>query len=355
MRKAALAALLLGAPSLAAAWGERGHHAAAAAAARRVLLGVPDAERDSEPHRRLRDFFRSKAIELGHLSNIPDTAWRGGDPLVDALNKPTHFADADAWAKDFSSIPLSYEDALKALHGKPSLLDGKPIDLFETGTLYWRAQELYERTRDAFRRAATARKAAEARAALKDATLYAGLLAHFVADASMPLHNVTDWDSRETGNGGLHMYFETDAPLHAGPGLEAALDARVASAFGSLPDPAASPQPAALLARELGRRASSRLKELRRLDDSLLVERSGKSARRPHAEKGAEVYRPLLEDQLAEAAAALARLYRLAWEEGGRPDLPDRLWDYQFQPIFITPSYDPAAVERVKARVKAPR
>lgn len=356
MRRAALAAFLLGAPSLAAAWGERGHHSTASVAARAVLAGTKDADIHSAPYRRLRDFFASKAIELGHISNIPDTAWRGGGALVEALNKPTHFADTDAWAASFDQIPLSYEDALRALHGKPSLLDGRPVDLFETGTLYWRAEEFYESARAAFKRAAGAKPGSpEAREALKEATLHLGLMAHFVADASMPLHNVTDWDSRSTGNAGLHLYFETEAPLQAGPDLEAAIHQKLYAALGSLPDCAGSPRPAAQLARELGKRARARLLELRRLDDTLVVERSTEAARRPHPSEGLQRFSPLIEEQLALSAAALARLYRLAWEEGGRPELPARLWDYHFKPEFIPPAYDPAAVERVKARVNAPR
>lgn len=365
MRQTALAAALCLAllPGRAAAWGERGHHAVARAAALRVLEGV-EAGSWTPEGKSLLAFFRSKAIQLGHLANIPDTYWRGLDKVRSAENAPTHFADADHWTEDFDAIPLDYGAALAKFQGKPSLIDGSPVDLFETGTLYWRAQQFYGLLIDAFRRAKTAPENGERKAAVKDALLYAGLMAHFIGDASMPYHNAADYDGFTAGNGGIHSYFETEALSSETPELEAAVFRRIPEAFRNFGVEAKFQQggrwSGALLSRELGRQAFRRIPELRRLDDAFILERStvtdgGKrlAASRKPAEEAMEAFRPMIEEQLAFSAAVLARLWRGAWEQAGRPDLSKvHFWDYHHSPHFIPPDYDPDALRRIKERLK---
>lgn len=358
---AALCLALL--PGRAAAWGERGHHAVARTAALSVLEGV-DAAAMTPQEKSLRDFFRSKAIQLGHLSNIPDTHWRGLDAESAAQNAPTHYSDADQWTADFDSIPLDYEEALAKFQGKPNLIDGKPIDIFETGTLYWRAQQFYALLTASFRQAKDAAEGSPAqKAAAKDALLHAGLLAHFIGDASMPYHNATDYDGFASGNGGVHSYFETDALYAETPELEAEIFRRLPAAFRSLDADAllrkGGAKAGALLSRELGKRAFGRIPELRRLDDACILERSAapaggrrSAAKRKPAEKAMPAFRPMIEEQLALSAAVLARLWRGAWEEGGRPDLSKALfWDYHHRPDFVAPDYDPGALRRIKERL----
>lgn len=359
--------LILALTALAFGWGERGHHAVARDAALSVLEGAQIPAGEEAQYRSLAHFFKAKAIQLGHLSNIPDTAWRSGDPLSRALNGPTHYSDADQWTVNFDTIPLVYAEALAKFHGKPNLVDGKPIDLFETGTLYWRAQEFYDLTRDAFARVKKAKPGSpELKAALKDALLHAGLLAHFVGDASMPYHNATDYDGWVSGNGGVHEYFETDSLYHAAPELEDAVFRRIPAQYRLFDVEGkvrlGGKQAATLLTRELGEQAFGRLLELRKLDDAFVVERStrpadGKSrpAKRLGADEAFRAFRPMIEDQLSLSAAALARLWRLAWEEAGKPDLSSgHFWDYWHKPDFVPPAYDPEAVERVKRRLAKP-
>lgn len=364
---AAWAAFL--APSPARAWGERGHHAAARLAAMNILAGLdastlpPD---QAALYKSLDAFFRQKAIQLGHISNIPDTAWRGLDPLSQAYNGPTHFTDGDHWTDNFDEIPLDYPSALAKFHGKPSRIDGKPIDLFETGTLIWRTQELYDHMVRELRKAAAATHLADQKADLQRALIYGGLMAHFVADASMPYHNTEDYDGFATGNGGVHSYFETDFPNTETPELEVAIDRAVSrqyklhsidGMFGKNKD-----APGAFMARELSKQAFLRLGELRTLDDLMITERGQlpseqnrkpAPAKRKSPEEAAVHFRPMVTEQVALSAAVLARLWRGAWEEAGKPDLSKaKFWDYAHKPDFIAPAYDPAALARVRKKVR---
>ncbi len=355
------AALLLAAalcPSPAGAWGERGHHAIARTAALRILHGAPDP--GAPLQLALRDLFRAKALELGHLASIPDTAWRGEDALTKALNAPTHFSNSEHFTADFDSIPLDYGEARAKYQGKPSLLDGKPVDLFAAGTLYWRAGQFYDLMAADFAEAKAAEAGSPAfNAAVGRALLHGGLLAHFVGDAAMPYHNAADHDGRATGNGGIHSFYESAGPNTETPRLEAdVFDALPAEAerFGLEAKFAAGTHPGVRLTRDLGKEAFGLIAELKRLDDALISKRSeGKvPAERVTADEAEPSFRPMTQRQLAAAAAVLARLWRGAWEQGGRPDLSKaKFWDYHHKPDFIVPAYDPEAVARAQAKAAA--
>lgn len=344
-------------------WGERGHHIIARAAATSVLEGARVPKGEEALYKGFRDFFRQKAIQLGHLSNIPDNAWRSLDPLTRALNAPTHFSDADMWTTNWDEIPLDYKDALPKFHGKASLVDGKPVDFFESGTLYWRAQELWELTKAGFLKASAQKPGTpEFKEGVKEALLHAGLLAHFIGDASMPYHNATDYDGYNAGNGGLHEYFETDSLYHAPADFELSVHNGVAAQsvkFGVGEKlKKGGDRAATYVTRELGRQAFGRILEMQKLDDAFILERSSvvdgkrKAAKRKPAEEAWPAFRPMIEEQTALSAAVLAALWRSAWEQGGKPDLAQgHFWDYAHKPQFVPPAYDPAAVERVKARL----
>lgn len=365
---AAAAVILL--PQRGQTWGERGHHSAARSAALWILAGtdlsgMPPAE--AEAYRSLESFFRRKAIQLGHISNIPDTSWRSLDWESSAQNAPTHFADADAWTDDFDAIPLDYPAALQKFHGKPNRLESKVIDLFETGTSIWRSQELYDLTVEQWKTVkASTPGSPEQKAAAQKAIVYGGLMAHFIGDASMPYHNATDYDGYATGNGGVHAYFETDAPETETPDFEADVHRKVPEQWIQLDVEAGfsrgGARPAAYLCRAIGKQAYARLPELRRIDDAFILRRStpsaaglrgSQAARRP-SEAAAPAFRPMITEQLARSAAALARLWRGAWEAGGKPDLGKaRGWDYAHKPDFVPPAYDPDALRRIHDRLQA--
>lgn len=348
-------------------WGERGHHVIARAAAVSVLEGAKLPAGEEALYKSFRDFFRQKSIQLGNLSNIPDNSWRSMDALTGKLNAPTHYADTDMWTVNFDEIPLDYPAALKKFHGKPSLIDGKPVDLFDAGTLYWRAQELWELTKAGFLKAKALEPGSkDFKAAVREALVNAGLLAHFIGDASMPYHHATDYDGYNAGNGGLHEYFETEALYHAPADFELAVHNGVAAQYVKFgvdeKMKKGGARAAAYVTREMGRQSYGKILEMQKLDDAFILERSAvtdgkrRAAKRKPAEDAWAAFRPMITDQTALSAAVLAALWRKAWEEGGKPDLSQAFfWDYTHKPDFVPPAYDPAAVERAKARLAAPK
>jgi hypothetical protein len=367
-----LAALCFLIPTQARAWGERGHNAIARVAAMELDacgLGLSEKyrEKDAEPPGP-EGYFRGKALELGHLANIPDISWRKLGPEVQALNAPTHFLNADNWTDDMLSLPLDYADEKKSAEGKLGRFDHKPIDAFESGTLIWRAQQFYDLMAASYKKASgEAPGSKEFVADVQQALVYGGLMAHFIGDASQPFHNTFDHDGYGTGEGGIHSYFETAVLNEESPKLELDVFAeapkmcRKYNLWDKMDAAKKSGKPGAFMARALAADAYAKLKDLRADDDSLIVVKSttaadGKPipAKRVSPLKAEPKLEPLIEEQLSLSAATLAMLWRSAWEEGGKPDLSKAGYgDYALEPPFVVPDYDPDAVARLRAEVKA--
>jgi hypothetical protein len=172
---AAAAALVLlvaaAAASPARFWGEHGHRMIGRVAAEALPADVPE-------------FFREAAAQLSYLNPDPDR-WRALvertlDPAMDAKHSPEHYIDFELLPPGALAAPnrLAYADSLR-LHD---------IDVSAAGLLPWRMLELTQRLRVGFRdwRAATE---PHTRAYIEQRIINdAGILGHYVADASNPHH-----------------------------------------------------------------------------------------------------------------------------------------------------------------------
>lgn len=355
-------------PSSLQAWGERAHHAIGRMAALRITLGVDRkglSLEEARLYRSLEKFYRNKAVEMGHVSNIPDIHWKGLDKKTRAENFPTHFLDADALvpASEVASLPLDYRKFLKRFHGKPNRIDGKKLDVYRNGTLPWRAQQLYDLMVQAFKKAKKADPGSPVyKKAVRSALTYGGLLSHFVGDASQPLHFSYDYDGYRAGNGGIHRYFEVEIVNILGPGLEVQVYEKMSGAaerFGLEQKLRALPEKHKVcgLMLALGQDSLEVLPKLFKIDTRVAVRRKSQDktpAERVPPEEAVPKFKDMIEDRVALGAAVLARLWRSAWEDGGKPDLaPAHFYDYALSPAFITPDYDPAALRRIAHRLKS--
>lgn len=218
---------------------------------------------------------------LGGLSLVPDNEWKS--PELKKQEGPLHFFDLDLYVADLDhlhEIPRDYAK-LKAKHGAEFLS--------KNGTAPWRVAQIHAMAVEA------ARKDDEARV-----QQLAGALSHYVADLSQPLHLTKNYDGRETGNPGIHKFFEIDVIDQAN---QRQLRERVlAGAKKLLADPAylrhreESPIEAAL---KEGGRAFAKKDELIRVD---LKQGRGK--------KGAKAQLKLAEERLSDAVASLVLLLK---------------------------------------------
>jgi hypothetical protein len=188
------------------------------------------------------------------------------------------------------------------------------------------------------------------------AFLTAGIMSHFVGDLGNPYHATRNYDGWETGQGGVHSYFETavvnshrlaldqevlDEAL-TGRGLE-----RVLAQLPSTNRTALSRDPVALTF-ALALESYSRLEAANDIDRRFAVlkpSRSGQddkrvsAERRPASELRAKLHK-LHVERLATAAEVLASLWLQAWNDAGRPTFKDyRSFAYPVAPEFIQPDY----------------
>jgi hypothetical protein len=168
---------LLIAPSL-LAWGQKGHLISSEAAA----IGLP---RDMPP------FFLDAAGELTYLGPEPDR-WRATGESLDAVNPPDHYLDFEYVAglklpsDRYRFIDLLYKSGTLRRHG---IYNSTP------GFLPWRIAELADQLTTEFRIwRATPPGSFERKYAERQIVSIAGILGHFVADASNPHHTTTNFN-----------------------------------------------------------------------------------------------------------------------------------------------------------------
>lgn len=323
------AVLVLGV-SRAHAWGERGHDAVTRVAVRIVVARAPQAM--SVP------FLRQEHL-LAHLANVPDTVWKlSRDPRTTRHNGPTHYIGLDhlADAPSWTSLPRDYAAASKqAAH--------RGHELLSVGTAPWRVAQFYELLTQAFTRVP---RQGDVAPVVDEALVFAGLLSHFVADLSVPVHVVKDYDGYERHQGGLHAFFEAEVVAELPLDLEA-----TALAYALAQRPAerlrkGQKKPSALdWAFALALDSYQRRDVLVALDREVALLAPSRTSpktpakRRPSREVAAR-YRPLIEAQLATAADVLASLWVDAWKQAGSPDLGRYTSTaYPVAPPFVLPDY----------------
>lgn len=116
----------------------------------------------------------------------PDTVLKARNGRAETVR---HFLDLDDYgAPPFRALPREYERAV-ARYGRATVE--------ERGVLPWHVARLATRLRGEIRRGALSR-----------ARVTAGYLAHYAADATMPLHATRNYDGQLTRQRGLHARIE---------------------------------------------------------------------------------------------------------------------------------------------------
>lgn len=197
MASVSAAALLL--PTNLLAWGDAGHRMTGLAAAERLPSDMPA-------------FFRAAGLQLGYLNPEPDR-WKNRaetslDPALAGGTSPEHYIDMDLVAPTVLNSALvapnrfAYDDTLRATGSSASAMGLLPFAMIE----------LTQKLRNDFRMwriapDSTVRHWIEARI-IDDA----GILGHYVADGSNPLHTTKHHNGWVGDN---HNGYTTDRTLHS--------------------------------------------------------------------------------------------------------------------------------------------
>lgn len=160
--------------------------------------------------------------EIGYLGPEPDR-WRSSlDPELNAAQAPEHFIDLElADLADPDGLPTQRYQFIRDLHrmqeAQPTLAEKFAPE--HVGFLPWRASEEFERLRADMRQYRERLAAHQPTRWVEQAILYdTGILGHFVADGSQPLHTTVNYDGWVEAENpehflrkrGIHSEFESD-------------------------------------------------------------------------------------------------------------------------------------------------
>ncbi len=337
--KSLLSFLLLSYSWQAHAWGERGHHLVCEEASRLVK------------EEGLKDLLKTRSHVMGHLCNVPDIHWKSMPSNLTRVGNPTHYIEPDMAGFSIEETPTLFSEFLQQLSQS-----GNAIQLVhKVGTLWWRAEQLYNLAVEAGVQINTSAAPLNFQEEQQNELPYnlntynmmlnMGLMGHYLGDASMPYHNWADYDGYASGHGGIHAYYESVCPGEFG----SELGVEVRDLAAQMPSVQVSTVPTTL--KKLSREAVEEVAVVEALDvvlenSSELINEHGmtmrKAALRPAPAEQCPKFRPLITLEMARSAKTLARLWDKIYKDSGKPNLANyKSYRYPLTPDFVHPSYLP--------------
>lgn len=173
-----LGVILIFSSQQAFSWGATGHEIVAGVGAALATQG--------------NEFWGQNQATIEQLSTVPDRVWKSTNYKQEA---PHHWFQGDAYASNLglgtlAQFPRVYQEAIGQM-GEQTIV--------KNGTAPWRIQQLYGMALDAMKKGDGA-----------SAMAYVGIMSHYVGDLSQPLHVSENYDGAQSGQKGIHKYFETD-------------------------------------------------------------------------------------------------------------------------------------------------
>jgi len=185
--------LVLILPATSMAWGPKGH----------FMVNRLAIEASAS---RLPPFMKAAANDLVYNALEPDRWREEAGSAMNIAQAPDHFFDSEYWGA-VSTIPNDR-------YAFMSKIGTKNVDLIKVGYLPYAIIEDYARLRNAFRNWRNAKTDADRESARANAVLYAGVLGHYVADGTMPMHLTIHFNGWADGYGNPKG-FTKDRMFHA--------------------------------------------------------------------------------------------------------------------------------------------
>jgi hypothetical protein len=241
----------------------------------------------------IRPFFeRHQSFVIEH--SIDPDLWRSAGFVEETTR---HFLDLDAYGRyPFDALPRDYEEAIRKF-GRDKIE--------KEGLLPWRTAQVFDQLVGAFRRYHERRN----RFAGDEVQFFAAVIAHYVSDAQVPFHAITNYNGQLTGQDGLHFRFESDLFLR----YRDRLKIQPASIF-----PIPNPRDFVF---------DSLLKSFLQADPILSADKKAAGRRRDYDDGYYDLFfdmaGPILAEQLNASITAVAAIITAAWEQAGKPELND--------------------------------
>src|SRR2546421_3023534 len=236
----------------------------------------------------LRAYFRAHREEISDWSVEPDTTLKERYGRKETVR---HFIDLDLYGSPpFADLPRSYPAAVRRF--------GEDV-VKSRGTVPWTIDEQHQRLAREMREGSW-------RAALRTAA-YGG---HYVADATMPLHAISDYDGQKSGSPGIHKAVEHDVVDHRLGEYLRIVRAKVG---------AAKPSYSTDRIFELVFESYAAAPELMAADRE--ARRLGPVGSPAYAAAVDRKARAMLTGRIARAVEFLGAFWLSAWHEAGQPDV----------------------------------
>lgn len=334
MFKKTIFGLMLGAFSFSPrlwAWGDRGHHLICAVAP--SLIEAPLS----------RDLLKERREMMGHLCNVPDNPWkflpngRRGDP--------GHYLNPEKLGLSLKDFPTTRSQVLEQARKREEFAKSSSAEIFGAlGLLWWRAEQFYNLASGAAEKLsretppAGREEAQNPKFPFNESVMAmivnAGLLGHFVGDASMPYHTTSDYDGWANGHGGIHSYYEN----HCVDEMPHSLENSVYLAARKLKrsDPK---KPVVERMKELSLASRADQGRIEALDRVSQKSQNSNGTKSPAGrERGAKVcarFEGLIVQEMARSARLLADFWEEILAKNTQSLLRYQILQYPFQPDFV--------------------
>jgi len=252
---------------------------------------------------RLPSFMKAATNDLVYDALEPDRWREEANSPMNIAQAPDHFFDSEYWGS-VSTIPTDR-------YAFMSQLGAKKVDLIKVGYLPYAIIEEYGHLRNAFRNFRSAKNDADRESARANAVHYAGILGHYVADGTMPMHlsvHFSGWADGYANPKG----FTTDRMFHAR--YETAyVDAAINAA--SVRSKVGAPQRLTDVFGAVKNHLSRAYSELEPIYE---MEKTGEFNPQAPRAKGTE----WITNELARGATMLGNLWYTAWVESAEAPAP---------------------------------
>lgn len=327
--------ILLATHSYAHAWGERGHHTICEVATKLV--------KNAE----LKKFLATRSEVMGHLCNVPDIYWRNLPNGEGATGDETHFLDPENAGVSAAQVPTD----IGAFYALLKTAESNQQKAEKLGSNWWRVQQFYNLSQQS---AIVASSAAlpdpqhtqdmtlPYNKSVSDFMTRAGLMGHFVGDATQPYHNVADYDGWGTGHGGIHSFYETDCVAFYDMSLSSEVEV-------SANKEGVQSLPVLDRMKMLSSFSAAEKPQIEVLDkmlapSTIAIGPDGVPRKvygqRSSVSVACAGFRPLIVKELGRAAANLAALWDDIYVSGKTPNLSAyRSYVYPLTPAFVAPDY----------------
>lgn len=299
--------LTLLSPSTSQAWGKRGHEAVGSLAAQLLAKEHKGSE-----------FLLYHSFDMGYYNNVPDLVWKA-DPETYKKEYIQHFMDLEDYAKVKN---------LKWNKDRKQFFKKYPTIEKNAGRAWWRVQELVneiEKITAQLKRSKKDKNKEEHHRLQAQWLLHAGVLGHYIADLAQPMHVTDNYDGEQTGQKGVHHWFEEEVIDHLYPEIKT-------DAFKKARDKWAAfhkenqKKPVFDLVQQLAKDSSSLVGELLKID---------KQQGRTSGQTASVAFRDMATDRISVGILYLAEIWsrHTGWDYDGN----------KFYTFIVAPPYiDPA-------------